>query len=671
MSSVSQVQPKHAVDDTVQHARQLVGAQVHFVSSIVTAGLYCVCRLGTEATDWASACVCLLASWTLLGVPNGRTSAVDAPQVFGVVTKWFLGTVLGATGLYVSALVFGDSRVCVAIFGLIQVALLMRSMKSFKKAAGLLVIVVGLTLFSCSVFWSSGYVSPLLGELLLRGEIYEDVVMNISISEMVRGYHSASTGLHGLPYFGYHWGAHAFLGLSANCLAIPVSLCYSLLFPLVIIPLLLRFLVLSAAACAPWVFESSLTQYGLGMVLMLLAVWPAAILCYSGGLPPGMQYVIPYISESLLASVVISLIVVCLFSELMRARGWSAAVPGMAVLVAAGLVIVCKVTTGFALVAWLCLSTGWVSIARRDWTMAFFLCVVSVGSAALVGTVFAGEGILRARSAYAVAMFVLRFAFVRNLFFYTLPALIVALMLPSGGLGEVIRFRSKTITWHVSGTVAALLTYVICPVPAVMFSFSDDEKYFLWAPVFLCSSWMLAGCAALWNRFSVRDRFAVGIVLSVTLCAAVSNEGLDLASDIRRATGRQVDIAGPRVRLLTLLADIGRGVPVPDRKQVCLFIDSNARTSALRENSLTDLFLPCAVSGLAQVYGNPVEGSAQSGISTFSMNCYRDRSPVDPDLSQLKLECQRLGFNRVVFVTQSLTQFKANWIDVEPVTGQM
>ena len=658
VARVLRVEPREAVGAAIESGRELVGAQIQFLSSLIVTCVFCFCRLQADNPEWFSVAACLSASWMLLGIPLSTPWGGGAREFSAFFTRWFYGVLLRALLAYAVFWVFGNSRVFIAVLGLIQVMLLSRSGGLLGKLDGLLVTVCGLTLFCCSVLWSSGYVSPLLDELLHRGEVYEDVLMNISISEMIRSYDTPSTGLHGVPYFGYHWGVHAVIGLATNCLAIPVSLGYSLLFPVVIIPLLLRFLISSAAVCARSFCPEALMPSGFGMVAVLLVVWPVAILSYSGGLPPGIQYVIPYISESLLASVVMSLVVIGLFFELLQARGWSAAVSGSAVLVAVAVVIVCKVTTGFAVVAWLCLTSTWVSIARKSWTMAGFLCLLSVASAALVKTVFAGEGILMARGAYATGMFMVRFAFVRNLFCYTLPALIVALTFPHGGLGDVFRFRCKTKTWQVSAVVAALLTYIVSPLPALLFSFSDDEKYFLWAPVFFSTSWMLASCSVLFNRFSVRNRITVGMALSVTLVAAVSNEGLDLISDVRRVSGRQVDTDSPRSRLLTLLADTARGVPLSEKKQIGLFIQRNVRAAALRENSLPDLFLPCAISGLAQVYGGPVEGSAQSAMATFSLNCYRARPPGDPDYSQLKLECQRLGFRKLLVVSEASAQFR-------------
>ena len=176
-----------------------------------------------------------------------------------------------------------------------------------------------MTVFCCCVFWGSGFINPLIDQLVLRGQVYQDVLMNMSVSEMIRTYGVSSTGLHGTPYFGYHWGAHAAIGLASSILSIPVSVGYSLLLPLTAIPLLLRFLFASSAVYDVGAGSGGMLRTWFGILVLTSIVWPLVLLASPSGLPSGVPYSMPYVSESLLLSVVLSLILTTVFHY----RDWS------------------------------------------------------------------------------------------------------------------------------------------------------------------------------------------------------------------------------------------------------------------------------------------------------------------------------------------------------------
>jgi hypothetical protein len=111
----------------------------------------------------------------------------------------------------------------------------------FLTGAGLFGLWVAFTV------WGTGWHSPLFEEALAGGYyLCKDVLVTSSMTGMLRTYGVPSTGLDGVPYCWYHWGAYWFFALISEMERIRVIRFMQLGYPVIFLPFLLsRFLEFS------------------------------------------------------------------------------------------------------------------------------------------------------------------------------------------------------------------------------------------------------------------------------------------------------------------------------------------------------------------------------------------------------------------------------------------
>ena len=85
------------------------------------------------------------------------------------------------------------------------------------------------------VTWGTRYKTPLFWEALgNRGNVHHDPLYNVSIANMMRAYGRPSTGLDGLPYVPYHYGASWLHSVWADLAGLDVLAFYSLAPPVIL-----------------------------------------------------------------------------------------------------------------------------------------------------------------------------------------------------------------------------------------------------------------------------------------------------------------------------------------------------------------------------------------------------------------------------------------------------
>jgi len=99
----------------------------------------------------------------------------------------------------------------------------------------LLSLLVGL--WVAGAVWGSGYQNPLYEEALVAGYyLCKDIPMHASLSSMIQTYGIPSTGLDGLIYCAYHWGAYWFFAGTTEILRMDMIKFVQLGFPVIVIP---------------------------------------------------------------------------------------------------------------------------------------------------------------------------------------------------------------------------------------------------------------------------------------------------------------------------------------------------------------------------------------------------------------------------------------------------
>jgi hypothetical protein len=92
-------------------------------------------------------------------------------------------------------------------------------------------------LWVAGAVWGSGYQNPLYEEALVAGYyLSKDILLNASIPNMIQTYGIPSTGLDGLIYCSYHWGAYWFFAGTAEILRMDMIKFAQLGFPVILIP---------------------------------------------------------------------------------------------------------------------------------------------------------------------------------------------------------------------------------------------------------------------------------------------------------------------------------------------------------------------------------------------------------------------------------------------------
>jgi len=106
-----------------------------------------------------------------------------------------------------------------------------------KNMVLLLPVPILLAIKIVGAFYDYGTLNPLFLEKIVLGMGHQDTLMHMSIAQMLKTHHIASTGLDGIPFVHYHFGSHYFFARLSFFSGLSVMQVYNLAFPLLIIPL--------------------------------------------------------------------------------------------------------------------------------------------------------------------------------------------------------------------------------------------------------------------------------------------------------------------------------------------------------------------------------------------------------------------------------------------------
>jgi hypothetical protein len=128
----------------------------------------------------------------------------------------------------------------VAAAGVVSFAIVFVRWLPLSSAWRTLVLIGGCAAFSIwasGVVWGRTYKNPLFYEnFILDGRIHHDSLALMAIANMLKTYHTASTGIDGLNYIPYHWGTQWLFGQWANLLGADVLDFYQRGFAVTMIP---------------------------------------------------------------------------------------------------------------------------------------------------------------------------------------------------------------------------------------------------------------------------------------------------------------------------------------------------------------------------------------------------------------------------------------------------
>ncbi|HAS44827.1 MAG TPA: hypothetical protein DCS93_30385 [Microscillaceae bacterium] len=108
---------------------------------------------------------------------------------------------------------------------------------SLKTILLLLPVPILLAIKIVGAFYDYGTLNPLFLEKIALGIGHQDTLMHMSITQMFKTHHIASTGLDGIPFVHYHFGSHYFFARLSFFSGLSVMHIYHLAFPVCIIPL--------------------------------------------------------------------------------------------------------------------------------------------------------------------------------------------------------------------------------------------------------------------------------------------------------------------------------------------------------------------------------------------------------------------------------------------------
>jgi len=217
--------------------------------AIGIAAVYWVMRVGFDnpVAPVAKSLLLALFMFTFPAVASGTLFRRDSDPGPPTVTWWrsypflwlaglaltgILGRLVPATGINAFPLlaIAGVLAFAVVFFRWLRGASIWRS----------LAIVAGSGAFSIwasGVVWGRIYKNPLFYEnFILNGNVHHDDLVQAAIANMLRTYHVATTGIDGLNYVPYHWGAPWLFAQWSNLTGARVLDFYELGFPVTMIP---------------------------------------------------------------------------------------------------------------------------------------------------------------------------------------------------------------------------------------------------------------------------------------------------------------------------------------------------------------------------------------------------------------------------------------------------
>ena len=547
-----------------------------------------------------------------------------------------------------------DLRVVTLTMGTIQALFLLRRVTG--DGAGGLVGTVGLSVAVSTVclvvVWGSGVLTPHVGANLAGGSGHVDTLMHLAGTRMLATYGVFTTGLDGIPYFPYHWGSHAILHGLVKATGVPIWAGYSLLFPVVWVPLFLRMFVECTLVCTGSMHRWQSLNPVVSLASVLFVIWPVSMLSFAGGVPSGLQYIIPWVSESLVISLVFVWVAMCVVLETIERNSSGAGFIVLAVLSALiCLAALSKITSGFGLTIWLTAVSLQYAYSRQNWRPLLCSAVPGFFALLLVLVVFSGSGSASFRGLYGFAMSVSRFGFVRNLLLFTLPALLILFPLAISIRRRLIPQAIRRLKSNRGGIAAAyVLPFIFLPLPALLVTFSDDEKYFFWTPILMAGPACAASLGTLFSFLAVAPRILMNAVGLLCFCGLLTNEGLDFVSQEKRYLQVPSRADAIREEFLTALRELDLRVPPHEKRASCLFIPLPERALLLDKDSLSDLFLPVTLTGIAQLYGQPMPDSVLFGVSNFSLGVYERLDSIAVTETAARARAASLGFKTLFVV---------------------
>jgi hypothetical protein len=229
--------------------------------AIVLSVLYCASRIGFVTNYSTLLRVTGLALLILNVAPFGRTRWFSHAATLVLCTLAAVGVVswFMETSSFLGWLWAGSGFLLFAWNLVVWLS-------SFKRTLGahLLLVFAAMIcgLYASGRTWGLGYNHPLAEERLLVNHGHIDALFHASISNMMRTYGQASTGLDGLPYIAYHYGSHWLVAALAPIIGQSVFEFYNSGTAILFIPLMYAALLLLAGVIRDAVRDPVSTDYG-------------------------------------------------------------------------------------------------------------------------------------------------------------------------------------------------------------------------------------------------------------------------------------------------------------------------------------------------------------------------------------------------------------------------
>jgi hypothetical protein len=272
--------------------------------------------------------------------------------------------------------------------GFLMAAVTLLRTRRARDVIALALVAGFFSLYAAGASWGSGYQNPLFVEGICFGSAQIDTLYHASISNMLRTYGVASTGLDGLPFAPYHFGSHWLFARLCNLLDLRVINFYNRAYAVVFIPLgmfslaTLAITIGQAWRCGSWSCGGSNPHTGLpetagaranesntlsatigharpiGMSFWLLvSVGYIGFLPYASNVMPASAWNTNIIGESYSLAVTVSLLGIAVAWEfldgLLARRGWRLldAVAGVVLAALLGLIGLLKMSVMLVLAA--------------------------------------------------------------------------------------------------------------------------------------------------------------------------------------------------------------------------------------------------------------------------------------------------------------------------------
>lgn len=150
-----------------------------------------------------------------------------------------------------------------------------------------LVVVVG-TLWLSGQVWGREISTPLWGEKVVTGAAHPDLLFHLSLTNMIRYYHTVSTGVDGLVFIPYHVGSHVLFAGLASVLRLSTATFYTLTYPVVFLPLLVGAVLGAGQAAARLAIPTLRNKVNFDLANRWLS-WLVVAGWLIGAVPPAVQ----------------------------------------------------------------------------------------------------------------------------------------------------------------------------------------------------------------------------------------------------------------------------------------------------------------------------------------------------------------------------------------------